>query len=134
MKHLIHLSILCMMIFAFSCKHHHGPVANPLYNEVMAIHDEVMPQMGPMNKLKKKLKTLKEENPESKDVILSTIVLLENADEGMMDWMANFKVPEEANEATTYLQNEKIKIQKVSDDMKFSMVEAQNLLDSLSIK
>jgi hypothetical protein len=52
----------------------------------------------------------------------------------MMTWMAEFKVPEDKTAATSYLQTEKIKIQRVSDDMYLSMDEAKKLIDSLQRK
>ena len=53
------------------------------------------------------------------------------ADEAMMQWMAEFKVPEEEGARKTYLINEKTKIQNVSDQMYTSMAAATLLLDSL---
>lgn len=40
------------------------PAQNPLYEEVMAIHDQVMPEMTTIHNLKKDLKAL--EKPETK--------------------------------------------------------------------
>lgn len=41
--------------------------------------------------------------------------------------MAEFRMPENKAETTAYLEKEKVKIQKVSDDMYYSMELAQNL-------
>jgi len=117
-----------------SCKHHHGPSEDPLYKEVMAIHDEVMPKMSTMHKYKKELKKLRESNPGSESAINQRIALLESADEGMMSWMAAFKVPEDKSSAELYLEAEKSKIQKISDDMYKSMDDAKKLIDSLQVK
>ena len=80
--------------------------------EVMAIHDAVMPEMGTIHAYKKELKILKNSFA-GENKILDAIQQLNNADDGMMDWMAAFKVPENKDSTDLYLQNEKIKIQKV---------------------
>ncbi|MBK8620843.1 MAG: hypothetical protein IPN79_03545 [Saprospiraceae bacterium] len=103
---------------------------NPLYMEVMAIHDAVMPEMGTIHAYKKELKILKNSFA-GENKILDAIQQLNKADDGMMDWMAAFKVPENKDSTDLYLQNEKIKIQKVSDDMYASMAAAKKLIDSL---
>ncbi|MBK9583926.1 MAG: hypothetical protein IPO48_19160 [Saprospiraceae bacterium] len=41
------------------CKHQHGQSESPLYKDVMAIHDKVMPEMGKIHSLKKQLKAIK---------------------------------------------------------------------------
>lgn len=132
------MRILILLLFLatglVSCKHHHGSSDDPLFKEVMAIHDEVMPKMSTMHKYKKELKKLRESNPAADNAILQRIALLETADEGMMSWMADFKVPEDKTAAKSYLEAEKNKIQQVSDDMYRSMDEAKKLIDSLQVK
>lgn len=103
---------------------------NPLYKEVMAVHDAVMPEMGTIHAYKKELKILKD-SFSNENKILDAIQLLNKADDGMMDWMAAFKVPENKDSVQIYLEQEKIKIQKVSDDMYASMSTAKMLIDSL---
>lgn len=102
---------------------------NPLYTEVMAIHDKVMPEMSTIHALKRDLKAI--EKPESKDIIIKNIIALDNADEAMMSWMADFKVPEDKSKEVEYLNNEKKAIQIVSDQMYGAINQAQLLLDSL---
>lgn len=131
--------ILFILIMAISCKHqnhdhsHHSQEAeesrSPLYNEVMAIHDAVMPEMSTIHNLKKKLKAA--ELPETKEIILSKIKALNEADEAMMSWMAEFKSPEDHSKAEEHLKAEKVKIQAVSDQMYSAIETATVLLDSL---
>ncbi len=116
-------------LFVISCKHQHGESTSPLYKEVMAIHDAVMPEMATIHKLKKELKTIK--TPASNDVILHQIKNLDDADEAMMSWMAAFKIPEDKTNETTYLESEKVKIQQVSDRMFAAMKAAASTIDSL---
>ena len=65
-------------------------------------------------------------------MILSQIQYLDEAEEAMMSWMAEFKVPEDKEQQTTYLNNEKIKIQNVSDMMYDAIQKGQMVLDSIN--
>lgn len=118
-----------------SCKHqhhdhaHNNTAKSPLYDEVMEVHDAVMPEMSTIHKLKKELKAI--ENPDTKSIILTKIKELNDADEAMMTWMADFKNPEDPATATPYLTAEKAKIQGVSDQMYAAIATATTLLDSL---
>ena len=98
-----------------------------LETQVIAIHDEVMPKMGDIHVAKKNLRKVmaENENDYTKTEILQMISNLENADEGMMEWMAEWNVPKQDPEKTEYLQAEKIKITKVKVDM-WSSLEAAN--------
>ena len=128
--------IICFAILYFaSCKHNHKTSASsdqPLYQEVMAIHDKVMPEMSTIHQLKKDLKAL--EKPETREIILNHVKELDDADEAMMSWMADFKIPEDKNKEEGYLLSEKEKIKQVSDVMYGSMERAKQLIDSLQIQ
>lgn len=75
------------------------PEAKIVFTEAMTIHDEVMPRMDEIHKLKKEL-TLQLGKIESEEVIQKikiTISDLEKADDGMMDWMHNVvKYPDQS--------------------------------------
>ena len=96
--------------------------------DVIAIHDEVMPKMGALHVAKKELKKILEVTEEEsvKTEISKMISNLENADEGMMEWMHKWKVPENDPEKTAYLQKEIDKITKVKLDMLNSLEAANN--------
>ena len=100
-----------------------------LYNEVMAIHDKVMPEMSTIHALKRDLKAI--ENKESKTLVINKIIELDKADEAMMVWMADFKLPEDKKTEEQYLAQEKLNIQNVSEKMFSSISTAKYLLDSL---
>jgi hypothetical protein len=91
----------------------------------------VMPEMSTIHSLKRELKSI--EKPETRDVIIKKIIALDNADEAMMSWMADFKVPEDHDKEAEYLNKEKEAIQMVSDQMYLSIRQAQILLDSLKV-
>lgn len=106
-----------------------------LKQEVISIHDEVMPKMDELKKLKKDI-LQKVENLESDSTSnsleiekLNKIALdLDAAFEGMFVWMRQFKstydemTPEEVE---AYLLDQKLKVQVVNDQIK-SSIEAAN--------
>ena len=123
--------ILIAFLVLSSCKEN-AKIENqesPLYKEVMEIHDAVMPEMSTIHTIKKDLKAI--ETPETKDLILKNVKALDDADEAMMSWMAEFKLPDDKSGETAYLESEKIKISKVSDAMYASIKNGKQVLDSL---
>jgi hypothetical protein len=94
-----------------------------LYNEVMDIHDEVMPRMQDLYTLKKNLQdkladaTLTEAE---KTDLQKRISEVDSASQLMMDWMHKFDpLPDSADreEAREYLESEMEKIKKVREAM-----------------
>ena len=93
-----------------------------LYNQVMDVHDEVMPKMEDLYSLKKELleKIAKAPGiaPSRKKEIEDIIAGLDSANKAMMDWMHDFKpLPSTADQenAREYLENEMESIKKVRD-------------------
>lgn len=106
-----------------------------LYNEVMVIHDEVMPKMGDIHKTKKQLKAQLSKQIESVDTsraeILMTIKKLELADDMMMDWMSEFNGDfkgETVEETLEYFQGQKDLITQVSKEMLQAIENGQKLI------
>lgn len=131
------LSLLCALLFTTSCRRGsnapEGSKIDNAYKSVMAVHDEVMPEMGTIHRLRKKLKKKVAAGIESeteKDLVISMIKNLDDADEGMMSWMAEFKMPKEGSETEklNFLASEQTKIDKVNKDMRDAIKGAQNLL------
>ncbi len=122
MKNLIFF--LCLVGMISSCRE-----KSTLEKQVMAVHDEVMPKLGELNKDRKELqKILKNVTDEAvKSELLLAITALEKADDGMMDWMADWKVPAELEKQEPYLNKEMVKINKVKTDMLESMKNAKLL-------
>lgn len=123
MKKLLLLFAL-VAVFA-SCKE-----KSNLEAEVIAIHDEVMPKMGDMHVARKNLRKVlsSTEDEKLKSKIMEMISDLESADEGMMEWMNNWKVPENEPDKTAYLLEEKDKITKVKIDMISSLKNANSFI------
>jgi DNA repair exonuclease SbcCD ATPase subunit len=96
-----------------------------LEQEIMKIHDEVMPKMDEIYRLKEDLKSKLATAPalaeEKKKELENTVAELDSASDSMMDWMHKYSpIPdsvEGAEKAREYLENEMEKIRKVKEDM-----------------
>ena len=99
-----------------------------LFDEVMVIHDDVMPKTAVIHRLKKKLK--KQTNEDNLAPITMAIKQLDAADEGMMQWMDDFKKPKgkEFEEAKSYLNKEKDRITRVKQDILSAISVAEELI------
>jgi hypothetical protein len=93
-----------------------------LYDQVMDIHDEVMPKSEDIYQLKKELQEKVANTPnliaEKKQELELVIAQLDSADQSMMDWMHHFHpLPDSADQekARAYLESEMEKIKKVRE-------------------
>jgi regulator of replication initiation timing len=93
-----------------------------LYDQVMDIHDEVMPKMQDLYTLKKELQDKIDQNKgmaeEQKKELEQVIAALDSTNNAMMDWMHHFNpLPDSADQelAREYLENEMESIMKVRD-------------------
>lgn len=122
------LLTLIFSLVLFSCSKDKAK-EDELFNQVMEIHDEVMPEMGSLMKLTKQLKveldsvmSLEKTDSEQQRIIKITELIsgLESANDLMMDWMRSFEPMEEGTshgEVMGFLMEEKKKIEKVKQDM-----------------
>lgn len=111
-----------------------------LKQEVIDIHDEVMPLMGDLKSLKKKIDEKKDmisqSDPENIDKIneLETLSInLDSAFNGMFVWMRQFQSSYDDMsevEVETYLLGQKVKVEKVNEDIKKAMTAAKKELES----
>jgi hypothetical protein len=142
------LKSLCLfLMISFSCKeksHEHeghdataGDVVETsgnqeLYNEVMKIHDEVMPKMNDVHTIKQELKeTLSKPKLTNADKLKAEamILKLDSANEGMMVWMREFRpLPDSLGEekARAYLEAEMEKVKKVRENILSVLEQAKN--------
>lgn len=109
-----------------------------LKEEVIAIHDEVMPHMGKLKSLQKDLleradQLALEDSVAQNEVIeqfRNTSVELDAAYEGMFVWMRQFE-PEQGemtdDEFNAYLQEQKTLVEKVKLDINNSLEKAEGL-------
>jgi hypothetical protein len=102
-----------------------------LGEEVMKVHDEVMPRMNDIYKLKEGLKKKLTEAgvaDDKKKEIEQTITELDAASESMMVWMRAFNPqPDTLDEAKThaYLEDEMKKVTKVKEDINAAIAKAE---------
>ena len=99
-------------------------VNDSLFNEVMKIHDEVMPKMNDLYSMKDSLNKLVTALPAKataeKEKLEAEIKKIEEASEGMMVWMREFNPPADSagiEKVTEYLNNEMKKVQVVKDNI-----------------
>ncbi len=126
MKTLLGSAVSLLLILA-SCNlnqaesSEHEYVLKKLHNEVMEIHDSVMPRMSEIAKLKREMKKMLNDNANSAkaDSIQQLVYQLGEADEAMMNWMGEFKKPDYSNfeQAKSIYTKEKVKIESVRDKM-----------------
>jgi DNA repair protein RadC len=139
---------LLLALFLFSCKN--GVDTQALKNKVLDIHDEVMPKMGELMSLRKKVMSKSKEvalaeNYDQTEVnsLDSLATALESANKGMMTWMhewndnsSNFLdqedkpiegVTEEA--VVIYLNDEKQKITTVNENFIATIKAAKSALN-----
>lgn len=133
----IRFLLLCLALSGAACQqrpeqgHHHshpeemkdGP-NQALYDQVMGIHDEVMPKMDDLYKAKTALKSrLAATPPPDQDEVTAInekIARIDAASEGMMVWMRQFNPPADSageDEAKAYLETELEKVKKVREDI-----------------
>ncbi|HEX6225580.1 MAG TPA: hypothetical protein VFZ52_14285 [Chryseolinea sp.] len=105
-----------------------------LYDDVMKVHDEVMPRMDDIYSLKVNLKKQAADSSSLTDdrrkAIEAAILKLDAASEGMMVWMRNFNpLPDSLGEekARLYLEEQQKQIENVRADMQAAIDEATAL-------
>jgi hypothetical protein len=102
-----------------------------LYEEVMDIHDEVMPKMEDLHRKKIELQKKAKESgvtEDQKKQYETTIARLDSASESMMVWMNEFNpMPDSVageEKAREYLENEMEKIKKVKENILQALQES----------
>lgn len=112
------------------------------FEEVLRIHDEVMPKMGELNTLSMQLKERIDTSSKDSHKYEEAITALEDAHDFMMDWMHDFSddyvrnqpaleelSEEEFIEKNQGLQDEIVKANKMKEAVNSSLKNARKLLD-----
>lgn len=124
------LLTIILASLVFSCGPSEAEELKALKNEVMDVHDAVMPKMGDMMKIRKGLMGKAETHPDSV-MLLELADQVDQAHEGMMQWMRNYE-PEftgSNEEVREYLEGQMKAIQKVSDEMNGAIKAGQEALE-----
>lgn len=138
MKHTTPLFLIVLLIFS-SCDEQKKSAKDELYEKVMAVHDEIMPKMGPIMKYKKQLnekidthiKEGAETNADKIAELTQAIADLDNSHEVMMNWMHGFDNDFEGmvnEEIMKYLNDQKKKIEQVGELTNRALKNAEELL------
>lgn len=114
-----------------------------LWDELMVVHDEVMPKISNIHKLGRQLKNYSETAEdipnEVKEQVAATISLLDEADESMFSWMSNLRQlkplqdTEKHEDIVIYLRAEQDRMDKVKKNMLMSMEKGSMLVQELGI-
>jgi prefoldin subunit 5 len=120
----------CFLLINFTgCKPEKSNTLETLKSEVIGIHDEVMPKMSEIHKNKKMLqKALEVVSVDNKEIILLHIQKLEEADEAMMSWMGDYKIPVDEEEAIKYLQDQRNEITRVKNLMLKAIEKSSDII------
>lgn len=114
-------------------------IEDVLYKEVMDVHDEVMPKMGDIMRLKGSLHekldsiSLQDANKEQRRILEQAIIELEEADEAMMQWMRNFQPQDkvaEKEKVINYYKQQKVEIKGVKTKMLQAINNGRKILKS----
>ena len=129
MKKFSYIFLFVMMLFS-SCENKDKIAMQQLFDQVMKVHDEVMPKMDDIHDAKKALK--EKLSTADSTLVFSSIKELDNADEAMMVWMQEFNSSYETmpvEEQKKYLNTEMEKINKVKEIMLAAIDNAQKIID-----
>ena len=138
MKKVFSILICTVLFLSFSCKEEKkAPEGSSQMEEVIAIHDEVMPKMGTIGKLVGDLKA-KVDTTEMGQKYEVAMKDLQDANTAMMDWMKDFgdrfnheeilEGKELTEEKQQWLDEEEEKVKVVKEKINGSIKRAQALL------
>jgi hypothetical protein len=147
-KCIVYLTILLVTLVSCNTEAAKKQKEQKLAEEVMAVHDEIMPKMDIIFKLRKDLKNLANERAAWNDSVgtedpslripesvmsenAALIRALDSSDKAMMDWMHNYNGGEgiyDHEEIMAYLNEEKNKIMSVRELMLKSIQDSENYL------
>ncbi|QSE97368.1 hypothetical protein [Fulvivirga lutea] len=154
MNHLIKFFTLSICLLAISCAGNktqeeansteeselpkEEQIEKSLYDEVMAVHDEMMPKMESMMEIKGRLIEMSDSLREAgkateSSVYVSAVDKIEGADEAMMGWMRQFKPNMEGmshQEKVDYLTTQKNKMDSVKVVMQVAISNGDSLLSN----
>ena len=137
-KRWILLAAVTVMITA--CTSPQQKKVNTLKEEVIALHDEVMPRMGELSELSAEIKSMRDavKTDTSANAQASTqtmtmqIKALEDAHEAMMEWMAEYEPmydqEHHVDSAVAYYTQQKQEIGSVKKTMEKSIEDAKRYL------
>lgn len=138
MNKLAQFLFLSLLIFAFSCGPSPQEENQKLRDEVIAVHDEVMPLMGKLKSLEKEatiaIESLEaQETPDSSQIesLKALAYDLNQAYDGMFVWMRQYDIEDgemTPEEVKTYLDDQMKQVTKVNEDITAVLEKAKELV------
>lgn len=138
MKYTFSLLSAFLILVSYSCKQEKKDDANKMA-EVIAVHDQLMPEMGTLTKLIGELNS-KVDSTEIGIKYEAAKKDLQNAHKSMMDWMKGFGDNFDSDEILNgkalsadkqkLLEEERDKIEEIKKRMESSIERAEDLLNS----
>lgn len=131
---------LLLLAFGFmlsftACDNKDKEAETKLNQEIMKIHDEVMPKMSELNRMKRQVGAYKDavpdDNAEMKDSLINAILLLAKTEDAMNDWMGSYKYPNpdiKHEEMMKYLKGKQDTIKQISNDVFMTIAIGNGLL------
>ncbi|WP_111308473.1 hypothetical protein [Confluentibacter sediminis] len=128
-----------VLLTATSCKNEkkESTTEKSQMQEVLAVHDEIMPKMGTIGNLISQI-DVKIKETDSTEVLVNASRDLKDSHKDMMDWMKDFgeyfdsdeilNGKELSSEKQKTLDEQEAKIKTLRDKMNSSITNAQNLL------
>ncbi|MEM8847892.1 MAG: hypothetical protein AAFY00_04530 [Bacteroidota bacterium] len=135
---ILYILPISFLFVCLSCKEQKKESEGPTQmEEVMAVHDEVMPKMGKLGKLVGELKS-KVDTTEVGQQYAASMKELQDANKSMMDWMMNFgnRFDSEeilegkalTEEKQAWLNEEEEKVKALKEQINSSIEKAESLL------
>ena len=137
MKKLFTLLTIVGLLSITSCKESKKAEETSRMEQVMDIHNEVMPKMGTLGKLVGQLKPMAD-SLGAESIEAKAMKDLQQANKSMMDWMQGFgnrfdyeetmNGKELSEEKEQWLKEEEVKVKKVKEDINSSIQRAEEIL------
>lgn len=141
------LAVIALSFLAISCGPNEQEQKRIEKGEsVMAIHDDVMPQMGVLTKKRSEIKDaiqqLKADTTQPFDSAweekaVEVMVKLQKANDDMMDWMHEYRYPDDKvsfDDAMTYMEEQHQAISDVRDQTEQAIKDADEILKQAAEK
>ncbi len=131
MKVLSFLALSCLL-FMFSCgSNNKQKQLDTVDKQIMDTHDEVMPRMGEVLRLRKQIQAKLDSclSPTCSDTLNQLSYALTKADADMMKWMRAYKKPEAGDTALTYLNTQLKEIELVKTQILEGITHAKKYLE-----
>jgi hypothetical protein len=137
-KTTLFVALICsLFVFSVACGNNDKDSESKINKDIMAVHEDIMPKMGEINRIKRQLSRYKdsvsEDNAEMKDSLINTILMLSKTEDSMSDWMDHYKYPNPDvthEEMIKYLTGQRDSIKLLSDDIYMSIAVANGFLKS----